>query len=250
MNTNWPSLRKESACPPVSRAAAWAEGFGRLELIFVITTVAVLAALALPSLAGNWPRFARVHCLSNLRSVGQGFHIWASEHGEENPWRVPAAEGGTHPQSFPMGNNAYAHFMVLSNVLESPRVLVCPADSDRVIARTWGLEPGGFLNTSYRNRALSFLVGVHALPTQTDSVLSGDRTIRFSGRGTCSLGLASVPAVYANDSSVGFASTNHAGQGNLLFNDGRVEQTTSAQMSAAVRNNANLDNGAAHFLAP
>src|SRR2546423_1347175 len=113
------------------------KGFSRLELVVVLATLFLLAAVALPGLANNRARSEQVSCLSNLRQIGHAFHLWANDHGDKNHWWTPISEGGTYlapgeTAPWPFGpslrNNSYFQFAWISNELATPQILVCPGD--------------------------------------------------------------------------------------------------------------------------
>ena len=54
-------------------------GFTLIELLVVISIVALLIALLLPALKKAKETARRVQCLSNLRQIGNGMHVYANE---------------------------------------------------------------------------------------------------------------------------------------------------------------------------
>ena len=233
--------------PPAEDAHA----FTRLELAAVFAALGLLALLALPALASQRERSARVLCVNNLRLVGQALQQWGTEHGGRLPLRTPASELGT--MGHPLANNPWFQWSWISNELRTPKILACPSDAQKLAARTWSLDlNGGFLNANYRNKAVSYLIGCDVFPESPDGLVAGDRNVRFNGGlGICSSGLTGVPALTTDPvGSLGIGGGLHVEAGNYLFTDGRVEELSSEAFVARWQTTELNDNGVAHYLVP
>lgn len=55
-------------------------GFTLIELLAVISIVALLIALPLPALKKAKETVRRTQCLSNLRNISNGLHVYANEY--------------------------------------------------------------------------------------------------------------------------------------------------------------------------
>ncbi len=239
-----------SACLPAARDA---QAFTRLELAAVLAALGLLALLVLPALANQRERSARVLCVNNLRLAGQAFQQWGSEQGGRLPWRTPLFEGGTMVS--PESANVWFQWSWISNELRTPKILACPSDAQKTAASTWSLSPvGGFLNSNYRNRAVSYLIGLDVLPEHPDALVAGDRNVRFNvGPSDCSSGITSVPGLRTGPiGSFGIGGELHVDAGNYLFKDGRVEELSSRAFVArwVAIYGAQDDNGSSHYLTP
>ena len=218
------------------RSNGRASAFTFVELLCVIGVVLILAALLLPALDQGKYRARRLQCASNLKETGVAFHVFAHDHQDRFPMRLPAAEGG----SLEFVRNAYQvrgqfyfsfhHFTPLANALATAQPLHCPADLFRSPAKDFA---------SLKNENLSYFVGVTSDFQRPNSILAGDRNIT-NRSSTFSIVRSSV------GNPLEWTIELHRFKGNVLFADGHVEQLNEAALS-----NAASDAGAtADFFLP
>lgn len=70
--------------------------FSLIELLVVISIIALILAILLPSLSGARRRSWQVRCLTNLRNVSMGWDMYASDHDDVSvPGRMANLGGGT-----------------------------------------------------------------------------------------------------------------------------------------------------------
>ena len=79
-----------NACPAKPRKR---RGFTLLELLVVMGVIAALVAILLPSVGASRNLAKNVACGSNLRSLGQAMHMYASENNGWYPRALPLAPG-------------------------------------------------------------------------------------------------------------------------------------------------------------
>lgn len=153
----------------------------------------------------------RIKCIDNLKQIGLAMRMFSNDHQEKFPWLVPGSENGSMKYSNSV--EVFRHFLVLSNELPTPRVLVCPNDAGRLKTTDWD---------KLSNRNTSYFVGLDSDESRPTSVLSGDRTLSISNRPV--LGLM----VVTSNSQPRVLPGAHNGAINLAFGDRSAQQMTEA----------------------
>ena len=237
--------------------------FTLIELLVVIAIIAILAGMLLPALARAKARAQRAACTNNEKQVGLAFRIFGNDNQERLPMGVSTNEGGSaeyRPTAIPgaAGLPAPFHFMhfgVMSNELGTPRVVVCPSDSNptRVQATNWtqvvygnGKVPGG---AGYAgNKAVSYLIGLDAQDTMPMTILAADRNITNDAP-TKVVFPIQANGIYAKlwtnhtfKAGAGFTKDTHQNAGDLVLGDGSVQQATSARLKEMLKNSGDDNN--------
>ena len=161
----------------------------------MIAIIAILAGMLLPALAKAKAKAQKIKCTSNLKNVGLGFRIFATDNGDLYPMAVPDAQGGSASAADLRAGATlvYRHFLSLSNELQTPKIVLCPSDGlGRVEAVNWSTNRTRGANAAQYfagNSSVSYFVGFEADETLPQSLLSGDRNITNSDRTDISKGI-------------------------------------------------------------
>jgi prepilin-type N-terminal cleavage/methylation domain-containing protein len=198
------------------------KAFSLIELLTVISIIAILAALLLSALVSAKARSRQAACLNNLHQIGLGFNSFALDHDGKYPMDVPERLGGSMEYNdlrlitnTPFSRD-FHHFLALSNEVPNVKVMVCPADRKRRPAENY---------QTFTNDNLSYWANTRSVPHATLTTLAGDWN-------------AYNASATSNDwEQINFGPELHTRKGSVLFADGRVEITRSLAMQASPPDN-------------
>jgi hypothetical protein len=194
-----------------------------IEVIVVVFILGALAVVFLPALLNPGPqRSLRIQCVNNLKQVGVGTRVWSGDNNDKYPPQVPGTNGGT--MDFITGPNAWRHFQVMSNELSTPKVVFCPAESDRN-----RFTATNFVN--FCNSNVSFFFGVDVTnDSNPQMMLSGDHNVT---NGTpVKNGLLELTTNHL----AGWTSEMHNKVGNIALSDGSVQQISIVGLQNTIAN--------------
>ena len=192
----------------VNRGRAFASG----DAMILIATAVLIGMILLPMLArttGCRVRGSRISCVNNLKMIGLSFRIYANDNNDRFPMDVPGSEGGAKEAA--ERGQLFRIFQVMSNELSIPKVVTCPAD-DRIPATNFA---------NFNNADISYFVGLDAVDTKPEMILSGDRNIAINDQ--------LLPGIYplGTNNPVAWTKAIHKDAGNIGLADGSVQQVTT-----------------------
>jgi prepilin-type processing-associated H-X9-DG protein len=135
-----PSVHSDHLNPTPSVQAQPDQAFTLTELLVVVGTLAVLALLLVPALAGTKTDTWRLQCQNNLKQLQVGFQLFAQDHNDMFP---PAgwSSGSSSSSSYQISWDSYINKYIGGNLpdqdldqgvvvtAQGPPVEVCPADT-------------------------------------------------------------------------------------------------------------------------
>jgi type II secretory pathway pseudopilin PulG len=207
-------------------------GFTFFEAMVVTAILCIGLALALPALTrARSARCCRLHCTNNQKQITLAFKQWALDNNDKFPMAVSTNACGT--MEWAARGSVWESFLVISNELNTPKILVCPdeRDTNRVVAYTFNSPaPSSYPFTNNNN--VSYFVGLDADSSSTNRLLCGDANLALIGNSP-RVGLLELPS----NSPVRWVQPrpNHGAGGVVGLSDGSVTSCSDRALRQLLR---------------
>jgi prepilin-type processing-associated H-X9-DG protein len=203
--------------------------FSKLDLLVMVLAVVGIGLVVLPQWLRSNTRGSRISCANNLKQLTISFRVWAGDNSDRFPMQVSVAEGGA--LELADQGSAYAVLLVMSNEHNTPKILVCPMESNPkrrgATVFTATAPPGAIPFTATNN--ISYFVGVDAEADRPQAILSGDDHFNI-GKAKPNPGLLLVPT----NAAVAWRNERHPNRGYVAFADGSVHDLDTTGFRAAL----------------
>jgi len=211
------------------------------DLVMTLAALSVMAFLLWPRPTGCKAKATRITCTNNLKQIGLAYRQWAIDHGDKFPTEVPITNGGA--MEAVLAGDVAMVFRVMSNELDTPKILFCPTDKRRIQATAFATvvtkedrRSVPFLS----NSNISYFVGLAVSPSTPEMFLAGDDNWLIGGQAGYYGGVNGSPvkagrlSLWTN-SPVAWADSRHGKQGNLGLADGSVQGFSSNKLAEGLR---------------
>ncbi len=125
--------------------------FTLLELALIVIAIVLLAVSFFPVVIKERQKRINTECINNLKQTTLAFKIWC-DNDNKYPQKVPIKYHGV--MEFAENGIAFPIFQAMSNEVYTPKILICPADTNHFIATNF--------TTDFDNSKISYFVGLDA----------------------------------------------------------------------------------------
>jgi len=174
--------------------------------------------LLLPTFATSHHKSSRLGCVNNLKEISLGYRIWEGDNNDAYPMAVSCTNGGAMEQM--ATGDVVGGFQVMSNELSTPKILICPADDERIVATNF--------SDGFTAKNISYFIGVNATEKDPQMLLTGDDNFEVGGV-TVKSGILKL----TSSQSISWSAARHKFTGNVAITDGSVQQLNISALQNA-----------------
>jgi competence protein ComGC len=191
-----------------------------IEVLVVIASLVVLAAMLLPALAASKRKSSRIGCVNYLHQIGLAYKTWEGDNGDKYPMGVSATLGGSMEMA--ATGNVVQTFQVMSNQLSTAKVLHCPADMEH-------FETNSFAGLSSSN--ISYFVSVDMTnDIYPQMILDGDDNFAIGG-----IPVKSGLLQLSTNAPISWTTARHHFLGNIGLADGSAQELNNSGLTNLLR---------------
>jgi prepilin-type processing-associated H-X9-DG protein len=187
--------------------------FSIYEVLFGIVVLLLVVALLLPRIAQNHDKNGIIYCMMNIRQINIAYISWAHDHGERFPMEVSVTNGGA--MELVAKGNVATCFIVISNQLGSPKVLICPNDLRHIAATNFGAD--------FNNSHISYFADLDASKDPPRGLLVGDANFAIHG-----VPVGSGILELSSNLPVAWTLNRHPHGGTVGFVDGHAQEVVNS----------------------
>ena len=181
----------------------------------------VVAVLLLPALLAPKHKISRINCINNVKQIDLAFKMWAGDNDDIYPSHFALTNDAM--MKLISSGNAYVLWQTMTNELSTPKILLCPADTNRI--------PATNFTAGFRDANISYFFSLDADESYPQMILLGDDNLAVNG-------VRVRPGILNlwTNASVGWTKERHGGGGNIALTDGSAAQTTVSTLQSAFVN--------------
>jgi len=169
----------------------------------------------LPALGAAAAKRSKIGCTYQLKQTGLAFRIWEGDRNDKYPMSVSVTNGGA--MEFAAMGNAEVIFLVMSNELNTPKLLVCPGDKNR-----W---PAPSFSTPLSSSNISYFINLDSSEANPQAVMTGDDNLEIRG-----VRVKSGLLTFSSNTPIAWTAERHGLSGNLGMADGSVQGANSSTL--------------------
>ena len=202
-----------------------------IEVVVILSVLSMLVAACIPALSTNKRKAQRIYCVNNLAQAGMAHRVWAGDNFEQYPLWATLTNNGSIDllrAGIPDSQLALWNFVVMSNVLGTPDLLPCPADTRTTRATSF--------TNGFGNGNISYFVSMNATEDHPEMILSGDDNLAING-----IPVKSGVLEVSSNTPIAWTDERHFKCGNIGMADGSVQQRTLYGLQMVIQDASTLN---------